>query len=196
MKNSNLIIALGLIVAAAAYRVGAVFVPDLSNVSPIMALAFCGAAYFERRSLWLVPFVALAASDLWIDRYYAAQYGYTWELGGALLRIACFAAALGIGALVARRRTALNVVSGVLGCSILFYLASNTAAWLGDAYYVKTLAGWWQAMTIGHPAFPPTLLFFRNSLASDLFFTAAFVLVMEYRALRFAQPSLLRRSAA
>lgn len=178
MKKSNLIIALALIVAAAAYRVGAVFAPDLSNLSPIMALAFCGAVYFERRILWLVPFVALAASDLWIDRYYASQYGYTWELGGALLRIACFAAALGVGALVARRRTVLNVVSGVLGCSVLFYLVSNSASWLGDAYYTKTAAGWWQAMTVGHPEFPPTLWFFRNTLVGDLLFTGVFALVM------------------
>ena len=178
MKSSNLIIALGLILAAAAYRVGAVFVPDLSNLSPIMALAFCGAAFFERRILWLVPFVALAASDVWIDRYYASHYGYTWELGGSLLRIACFAAALGVGAFVARRRTALNVFSGVLGCSILFYLVSNSAAWLGDAYYVKTLAGWWQAMTVGHIEFPPTLWFFRNTLMGDLLFTGVFTLVM------------------
>ena len=178
MKNSHLIIALALIIAAAAYRVGAVFVPDLSNLSPIMALAFCGAVYFERRSLWLVPFVALAASDLWIDRYYAATYGYTWEVGGALLRIACFATALGVGAFVARRRTTLNMISGVLGCSILFYLVSNSASWLGDAYYAKTLAGWWQAMTIGHVEFPPTIWFFRNTLVGDLLFTGVFALVM------------------
>ena len=178
MKNSNLIIALALIVAAVAYRVGAVFVPDLSNLSPIMALAFCGAAFFERRSLWLVPFVALVVSDVWIDRYYASHYGYTWELSGSLLRIACFAAALGVGALVARRRTALNVISGVLGGSIRFYFVSNSASWLGDAYYAKTLGGWWQAMTVGHIEFPPTVWFFRNTLIGDLLFTGAFALVM------------------
>ncbi len=178
MKKSHVIIALALIAAAAAYRVGAVFVPELSNLSPIMALAFCGAAYLERRLLWLVPFVALTASDLWIDRYYASQYGYTWDLAGALLRIACFAAALSVGALVARRRTALNMISGVLACSILFYLVSNTAAWLGDAYYVKSAAGWWQAMTVGHAEFPPTLWFFRNTLIGDLLFTGVFALAM------------------
>ena len=40
MKMPYLITALVLIVAAAAYRMGAVFVPELSNFSPIMALAF------------------------------------------------------------------------------------------------------------------------------------------------------------
>ena len=46
-------------------------------------------------------------------------------------------------------------------------------------------------MTVGHPEYPPTLLFFRNSLASDVFFTAMFAMVMEYQALRKEQPSLL-----
>ena len=178
MKKSHVILALALIAAAAAYRVGAVFVPELSNLSPIMALAFCGAAYLERRSLWLVPFVALVASDVWIDRYYATQYGYTWELGGALLRIACFAAALGVGAWVSKRRTALNLVGGTLACSLLFYLVSNTAAWLGDAYYTKTAAGWVQAMTVGHTEFLPTVWFFRNTIIGELLFTGVFALAM------------------
>ena len=41
--------------------------------------------------------------------------------------------------------------------------------------YAKTIPGWWQALTIGVPGFPPTLLFFRNTLLSDLLFTALFV---------------------
>lgn len=178
MKNSSTLLAVGLIAAAAAYRVAAVYAPGLSNFSPIMALAFCGAAYLQRRSLWLVPFAALTLSDLWIDAYYASTYNYTWELGGQLLRIACFSAALGLGLLVSRRRTALNLLSGVLASSVLFYLVTNTASWFGDAYYAKTAAGWWQAMTVGHVEFPPTLWFFRNTLVGDLLFTGLFAVVM------------------
>ncbi len=50
-------------------------------------------------------------------------------------------------------------------------------------------------MTVGHPEFPPTLYFFRNSLVSDLLFTGVFVLVMEARARRAGQPNLLVRAA-
>ncbi len=46
-------------------------------------------------------------------------------------------------------------------------------------------------MTVGHPEYEPTFLFFRNSLVSDLFFTAAFAVAMEYAALRRGAPSLL-----
>ena len=43
--------------------------------------------------------------------------------------------------------------------SFLFYLITNTGAWVVIADYPKTLAGWWQALTTGLPGFPRTLLF-------------------------------------
>ena len=104
--------------------------------------------------------------------------------------------ALGLGRWVAQQKTWLNLFSGTLGGAVFFYLVTNTQSWWTDLGYAKTAAGWWQAMTVGHPEYAPTLLFFRNSLASDFLFVAAFVLVMEFRALRAAQPSLLKRQAA
>jgi hypothetical protein len=72
---------------------------------------------------------------------------------------------------------------------------TNTASWLGDLTYLPNAAGWWQAMTVGHPEFPPTILFFRNTLVSDLVFTGVFALAMEYAARRAGQPSLLAKRA-
>jgi len=188
--------ALALILLATGYRIVAAWNPDLVNFSPLMALAFCGAVYFRNRWLWLVPFVALSASDLYLDHYHATQFGYTWDLGGVLVRTVCFVAALVLGWMVCRRKNWLTLLAGCIGGSLLFFVATNTASFLGDAYYAKTLAGWAQALTFGHPEFPPTLLFFRNTLVSDLVFTAGFALVMEWSALRAGQPSLLRRPAA
>lgn len=173
MKGSN-ITALGLIVLAALWRVQLVWHPALFNVTPVTALAFCGAVYFRDWRFWLVPFAALTLSDLWLDRYYATHFGYTWPVSGAFLRAMCVLAAHGIGLLVAARRNAVNLVSGTLGCSTLFYLVTNTVSWFGDAHYAGTVAGWWQAMTVGHPEFPPTLWFFRNTLVGDLIFTGLF----------------------
>ena len=194
MKNSHLALALIFILSAAAYRVGVLYVPALANFSPVMAIAFCGAVYVRPRSLWLAPFIALAASDLWINHYYATEYGYTWGLSGILLRFACFATALGLGALVARRRSVLNLLNGALGCSLLFYLVTNTTSWLGDSYYARSLAGWWQALTIGHLEFPPTLWFFRNTLGGDLLFTGLFASVMEWIAYQEKEPSLIEEN--
>ncbi len=187
--------ALALILLATGYRIAAAWNPDLVNFSPLMALAFCGAVYFRKWWMWLVPFIALSASDLYLDQYHATHFGYTWDMGGVLVRTVCFAAALVLGWMVAHRKSWLTMLAGCLGGSLLFYIATNTASFLGDAYYAKTVAGWWQALTIGHPEFPPTLYFFRNTLLSDLLFTTAFALAMEWSALRAGLPSLLGRPA-
>jgi hypothetical protein len=65
------------------------------------------------------------------------------------------------------------VLGGMLG-GLIFYLLANTAAWLQDPYYPKTLAGWIHALTAGRPGFPPSWEFFRNTLLSSGIFTALF----------------------
>jgi hypothetical protein len=184
-------IAILVLVLAAGWRVFTLYVPALSNFSPVMALAFCAGAYCASRWMRLAPFAALVASDLYIDRYYATVYHYEWSAGGAALRILCFAAAVGIGIIVSRRRNWVSLFGGALAGSVLFYLVTNTASWHGDMGYAHDAAGWWQAMTVGHPQYYPTLFFFRNTLVSDLLFTACFALAMEYALLRRGVPSLL-----
>ena len=184
-------LALLILILAAAWRVFVLYVPVLSNFSPVMALAFCAGAYSRSWGLRLAPFLALVLSDLYIDHYYATVYHYEWSLGGAALRILCFAAALGRGAAISRRRNWVNLLGGALAGSVLFYLATNTASWSGDLGYTHDWAGWWQAVTVGHPQYYPTLFFFRNSLVSDLLFTGCFALAMEYASLRRGDESLL-----
>lgn len=184
-------LALALIVLAVGYRIVGAWNPDLVNFSPLMALSFCGAVYLRNRLMWLVPFVALIVSDFYLNHYYATQFGYSWDLVGFVVRMACFALALGLGVLVSRRKNWLNLFSGSLGGAFAFYLATNTISWLTDVGYAHNAAGWWQAMTVGHPQFAPTLFFFRNTLVSDLLFTGVFALTMEYAARRAGRPSLL-----
>lgn len=184
MKNVTLAIAL--ILFAAGWRVLSALEPAISNVAPIAALAFCGAAYLRDWRWCLIPFFALMLSDLWLDHYHATQFGYSWSVGEILLRLCWFAAAVGVGRLVARRRNLFTLLSGALGSAAIFYVSTNTVAWAGDLFYAKTLAGWIQALTLGHPEYPSTLWFFRNTLFGDLLFTGLFVLVMEIAATRRA----------
>ncbi|MSU51557.1 MAG: hypothetical protein EXS37_21120 [Opitutus sp.] len=191
-----LVAAFVVLILAATWRVLAIQAPALSNFTPMMALTFCGAVYFRDKRLWVVPFVALTLSDLYLDHYYATTFGEQWVWPSVVLRAFCFALALPLGSLVARRKNWLSLFGGALAGAFFFYLATNTDAWLRDPYYVKTAAGWWQAMTVGRPEFPPTLLFFRNSLVSDLLFTGLFAAAMEYAALRSGRGSLFARRAA
>lgn len=184
--------ALSLILFAVAYRIFAAWHPHMADFSPLMAMTFCGGMYFRNWGLRLAPLIALSASDLYLGHYYASQFGYHWDIPGVIIRSLCFAAALGLGLAVARHRNWLTTCSGVVAGSSLFYLATNTASWFSDLGYSRTMAGWWQAMTIGHPEFPPTLLFFRNSMVSDILFAGLFVFAVEFAWPRLRSP-LFRR---
>jgi hypothetical protein len=188
-------LALVLIVLSAGWRILGAHVPVLSNFAPMMALTFCGAVYFRDKRLWLVPFAALTLSDFYINHYYATVFHEEWSWPSILTRLTCFAFALPLGALVASGKNWLTLLGGALGCSLFFYVATNTDAWFCDPYYVKTAAGWWQALTTGRPEFPPTIWFFRNTLASDLLFTGFFALTMELAAQRRGDASLLEKRA-
>ena len=178
------LLALALILVAASWRIVTVYHPALFNVAPVTALAFCAAVYLRDWRWWLVPFAALTLSDLWLNQYHATQFGYTWSLGEMGLRAMCFAGALGLGWLVARRRNVLTLAAGALGSSLIFYVGTNSVSWFTDPFYAKTVAGWAQALTIGHPEFPPTLWFFRNTLLGDLLFTAIFAAAFEFATAR------------
>lgn len=184
-------IALVLILIAALFRVLPTMDLGLSNISPVMAIAFCGAVYFRNRWMWAVPFIALCASDIYINFFYAREYGYALPTAGYFARFACFAAAVALGVWISKRKSWLWLLNGSLLGALLFYLVTNTQSWFSDPFYAKTLAGWWQAMTVGHPEFPPTIYFFRNTLFGDLMFTGLFAGVMEWIAQRKGEPSLL-----
>lgn len=188
--------AIVLLVLAASWRVVAVFAPALSNFAPLMALTFCGAVYFRDKRLWLVPFLALTVSDFFLDAYYAQALHVTWGWSGILVRLACFALAIPLGRFVAARKSWLNLFAGVLAGSLIFYIATNTEAWFSDPAYLKSAAGWWQALTVGRPEYLPTIFFFRNTLVSDLLFTGVFALAMEAAARRAHRPSLLGKTTA
>jgi hypothetical protein len=184
-------VAIILIILAALYRILPTLDLGLSNFSPVMAISFCGAVYFRNRWMWLIPFVALGLSDVYINSYYAREYGFSWPVSGFIARTACFALALWIGSKVAKHKSWLNLLNGALLSALVFYIVTNTQSWAADNFYAKTLAGWWQALTVGHPEYPPTIFFFRNTLLGDLMFTGLFSGIMEWIAHRNEEPSLL-----
>ena len=190
-----MLVAVVLILVATLYRLLATFDLSLSNVSPLMAIAFCGAVYFKNRWMWLVPFAALSLSDLYINHHYAPQ-GFHFLLSGVVARTACFVVALLLGAWVSRRKSWLWLLNGSLAGALVFYFVTNTQAWLDEPSYAKTFAGWWQALTVGLPQFPPTIFFFRNTLFGDLMFTGLYAGVMEWLAQRKGEPSLLDEADA
>lgn len=150
----------------------------LSNFAPLAAIALCGAAYFPKSLKFTVPLVALFLSDAILNYYYSAP------LFSPL--IACRYLALGvvgwIGMALQNRASFKTLLPATIVGSIIFYVITNTFAWLSDPGYAKNLAGLIQALTIGLPQYSstPSWMFFRNSLLSDLFFTLLFVTCMNF----------------
>ena len=183
--------AIVLILLALGYRLLPTVDMTWANFPPFAAIAFCGAVYFRDKRLWLLPFAGLCLTDLYINWFYAREYGYHLEWTGYVGRVVAFATGLGLGWWVSTRKSWLWLLNGSLVGALLFYFITNTLSWWSDAFYAKSLAGWWQALTIGHPEYPPTVYFFRNTLFGDLMFTGLFAGVMEWLAKRNEEPSLL-----
>ena len=78
---------------------------------------------------------------------------------------------------------------------MFFYVITSTMSWGANPAYAKSFSGWFQALTIGDPAYQPQAwTFLRNSLLSDLFFGGLFAGAMEWLAVRSGAPSLLQKA--
>jgi hypothetical protein len=169
--------ALILIIAVTLYRVCYALAGSpaaWSNFSPLAAVLLCSAAYLPRKYILLAGLGPLVLADLFLNAHYHVPLFDT----GTLARYFTFGLILLLGYFVRKQQQykLLFLFGATLAGSVLFFLITNTATWISIPDYAKTFPGWWQALTVGVPGFPPTLLFFRNSLFSDLFFTALFVI--------------------
>ena len=186
-----LLLACGLAFRAAKLRMGEN--DPLGNFAPWMALAFTGAIVFPRAVAWWVWPVALLAVDIAVQGTTALAY-----LSQIWIVYVCFALAAVWGGSLRRRVGVTGTLARVVVCSAGFYLITNTQAWLVSAAYEKSIGGWLQALTAGVPGYPPTLLFLRNSLVSDVAFSLALLLAYNAEAImrRFETIPLVRRQTA
>lgn len=136
------------------------------------ALAFCGGVYFSRGMAWWLPLGTLALTDVLLNVFY---YHEPVLSGYLLVTLLAFAGIVALGHWFKPSMSWLKLLGGGLLGAVLFYFVTNTAAWLFDPGYAKTLAGWIQALTTGLPGYPSTWEFFRNTLLSGGLFTALFV---------------------
>jgi len=143
------------------------------NFSAAYAIAFCGGLYFARSMAWWLPMGTLIVTDILLNVFY---YHASVFNGYMLVKTLAFVGIVALGRLFKPQMSWLKLTCGGLFGAILFYLVTNTASWVNDPAYAKTLAGWIQALTVGRPDWHPTTLeFFRNTLLSGGIFTALFI---------------------
>jgi hypothetical protein len=141
---------------------------DTRGFSLAYALCFCAGAFPRLLSIWVVA-GAILASDLWLNVHYAAGIITDWQMVNYL----AFGLIWLLGRQCRDRRSPWHLLFGGLLGALVFYILSNTAAWMANPQYVKSLSGWWQAVTTGLPGWPPTWTFFRNTMISGGLFTVA-----------------------
>lgn len=141
----------GMVLIAALSRI----IPHPDNVAPIAAMALFGGAYFSRKSMaFLIPFLAMVLSDLFI--------GFHRQIPTVYLS---FALTVMIGFFLRSNKKALSILWASLGSSVLFFLITNLGVWLFDGLYPHTMSGLGTCYTAAIP-------FFRNSLFGDLLYAA------------------------
>jgi len=157
------------VVLLAIFRVlHATVLPEWPNFSPMAAVAFCGGFLLPGWMAWGVPLGALFISDLLL----AAFLGYpAFGLGqtAAWLSLALIVA-IGRGLAARSIHSLTGIFSGLFAGGVLFYFITNAVCWLTMPAYPRGLDGLWMSLTTGLPGYPPSWLFFRNSLISDFLF--------------------------
>jgi hypothetical protein len=140
-----------MILVAAAMRL----IPHWPNFTPVAAIAIFGGAYLGRNILaFILPLAAMFLSDLVIGLHEFMLPVY-----------AAFAITVCLGILIRNSRSVLRIGAAALVSSVLFFLITNFAMWIGSPYYSQDVAGLMQCYTFAIP-------FFGYSVAGDLFFTA------------------------
>jgi hypothetical protein len=150
-------------------------IPNLlpPNFSVVYAFVFCAGVYFPRSTAWWLPLGAIFATDvaLSVFKYHVSPFGPEM-----LLNYAVYAGLIALGKWFGPRAGFFKLLMGGLLGAVIFYLVTNSLAWLQNPDYAKSIAGWIQALTRGLPnVHPTTWEMFRSTLLSTGIFTALFV---------------------
>lgn len=159
--------------------------PAFSNFAPVVGMAVCAGWLSGSLALRLIfALGGLFLGDALINLRYGLETpdASWWALSfgpSALLRYAMCAGLFALGSCSKNLRLIWLPGLTILGC-LVFYLVGNSISWASSSApfaYPKTIAGWWQAQTVGLPGFPPSYIFLRNALIGNMVFTFAFMML-------------------
>ena len=130
-------------------------IPHPPNFTPLGAMAILsGAMIKDLRLSIFIPVAAMLISDALIGFHSSILYVYAAVIIMAVLSRICLI-----------KYTVTRLAGTAVAASVVFYIVTNFGAWLSHDMYPHTLNGLGQAYVAGIP-------FFRNTLLSNLMFTA------------------------
>ncbi|MEY5012888.1 MAG: hypothetical protein RLY69_603 [Verrucomicrobiota bacterium] len=155
-----------------AFRViGAAYPMALPNFQPLAALFFCGSLIYPGWRGFALPVA------IWIATF---PLGSGHPSGPSLFLTTLGALSLTflLGKWLSQKGWAAMLL-GSVGATLVFHLITNSAAWLADPRYAKSLVGLWQSLWTGAPGdVLPSWVFLRNLGVANLLFTGAHLLAM------------------
>ena len=141
----------GMILVAAASRL----IPHPPNFIPLAALAlFGGASFASKRAAFFVPLAGLFLSDLVLGLYTITPVVYC-----SFALITC------LGFWLRRRQNIWRIAGATVAGAALFFVLTNFGVWLIGGLYRRAWAGLVDCFVAAIP-------FFRNTLISDLLYSA------------------------
>ncbi len=154
------------------------FGPDLdwSGFSPVIAIAlFSGFIMKERNLSFVLPFVALLLSDVFIQFLYSVNlFPYAGFYSTQWINYAILLASTLIGWMLKGRNLA-SLATGAIAAPTAYFLISNLSVWSSSVQtlYPKTFAGLIACYEAGLP-------FYRNSIIATLVFLPIILISYNY----------------
>tara|TARA_B100000530_G_scaffold329642_2_gene271896 strand:- start:231 stop:818 length:588 start_codon:yes stop_codon:yes gene_type:complete len=142
----------------------------LANISPLAALALCGAMLLPLRVAAILTFGTFLISDVALN----LKYGFPIINVYSVFLFFVFALLYYLGHSLRNKKNIIVLLVSTLFSSIIFYISANTVSFFFDPGYLKNISGWVMANTTGLPGYPPAWLFGLKSLLSNIVFASAF----------------------
>lgn len=132
-------------------------IPHWPNFTPIAAMALFGGSYIRKKHLAIIiPLAALFLSDLFLGFH-------KWMIAVYV----SFALVVFLGFWLRDRVKISSVLIATLASSVLFFVITNFAMWIGSPFYPQTFGGLLECYTLAIP-------FFNNGILGDLFYSTVF----------------------
>jgi len=142
----------------------------LANISPLAALALCGAMLLPLRMAAILTFGTFLISDVALN----LKYGFPIINIYSVFLFFVFALLYYLGHSLRNKKNIIVLLVSTFFSSSIFYISANTVSFFFDPGYLKNISGWVMANTTGLPGYPPAWLFGLKSLLSNIVFASAF----------------------
>lgn len=140
-----------------------------ANFAPLGAMSLFMGYYLVGKKKFLAPLLILLASDLFLGFY---NLGVMFSVYGSFVLIVLLGHLTKNWSKNYFNSKVLTLTVSTFAGSVLFYLVTNAAVWLFTSLYPHNLIGLGSSYLMALP-------FFRNTLMSDVFYTAIFFTTME-----------------